>query len=385
MKWIALFLTLFSFTTFAQELEPIINYLRSTPAYMNGNVSFTAGSTLYDESWTTVKILPNKSIGFIFKEDYLEVRPEQGIFVKSGPFRVKIKSVKWTPKGGVVTQSELPADFTGLSRRKVSSEVAEVLSELFGEKLRKANVLLKRVRSQRQIGETMKITKAIVAIFTKSEGMSNIHIPNYRGEIGLNFHPPKPRALNLYGIRIGIKEYDTFRAGINFTGNMEEIYPNSIKFSSIKGIDANTGREWKAMARLVLKNLEINTRGTQIDMHLGATEVVEGILSIAELIARQKNPGASCHQCRDFTSFPSVRLMIEKKMREAILTQVQEQWPLIRQMNVSPRIYAAFRKSESCQLSGLSCVQRCHRTINNFEDRKSCASECGQTTRQCAR
>ncbi len=41
------------------ELEPFINFLRSTPAFMNGEVSFKADSVLYEEGWTIVKMLKN--------------------------------------------------------------------------------------------------------------------------------------------------------------------------------------------------------------------------------------------------------------------------------------------------------------------------------------
>src|SRR5690606_23711723 len=120
MKALFILLALFSFSSFAQELEPVINFLRGTPAYVHGSVSFDSSSTLYDESWTQVKIVPKKRINFTFREDRLEVFPNEAFYVKSHLFRVKIKSVMWTPKTGVVTHSELPADFTGLSRKKVS-------------------------------------------------------------------------------------------------------------------------------------------------------------------------------------------------------------------------------------------------------------------------
>lgn len=383
MKTLILILGLFSFSSFAQELEPVINFLRGTPAYVHGTVSFDAASTLYDENWTQVKIIPRQRISFTFQENRLEVHPESAFYVKSHLFRVKIKSVMWTPKTGVVTHSELPADFTGLSRKKVSAEVAEILEGLFGQKLRVANVLLKRIRSQREMGDTINIVKAIVGLFTKSEEMSEIYIPKYRGDFFLNFRPTKDKAFNLYGMRIGIKANDTVTSGFDFTGDRKGVYPYNGHVTSAKGVDANTGKEWKAMARLVLRELELGNKGSRIEMHLGATEIVQGLLSLAELAAQRRYPGARCQECYDFATFPALRLVIEKQMREAIVKQVDELYPLLSNVNVSRATYNSYKKHESCNLTGISCVQSCNRNINNTDERKQCAQRCQNTANAC--
>lgn len=383
MRLLILIFALLSSSSFAQELEPVINFLRGTPAYVNGEVSFDGASTLYSQGWTSVKIVRGQKIGFTFAENLLEVYPGDAFLVKSNLFTVKIKSVRWTPGVGVVTHSELPADFTGLTRKKVSAEVAEILQDLFGEKLRIANVLLKRIRSQREMGDTMKIVKAIVGLFTQSEGMSDIYIPNYRGNFYLNFRLDKNKAFNLYGMRIGIKGGDTVSSGFDFTGNRNGIYPYNGHITSAKGVDANTGKEWKAMARLVLRDIELGNRGTRIEMHLGATEIVQGLLSLAELAAQRRYPGARCPQCYDLATFPALRLVIEKQMREAIMNQIDDLYPLLSNVNVSRATFNSFRKYESCNLNGLSCVQNCNRNINNTDERKACARRCEQSAHAC--
>lgn len=383
MKILIILLSLLSFNSYSQELEPVINFLRGTPAYVNGSVSFDAPSTLYDESWTTVKIVKNQKIYFTFSENRLEVRPGEAFYVKSNLFRVKIKSVMWTPGTGVVTHSELPADFTGLSRKKVSAEVAEILQSLFGEKLRVANVLLKRIRSQREMGDTMKIVMAIVGLFTKSEGMAKIYIPKYRGDFFLNFRPSKDKAFNLYGMRIGIKNGDTVTSGFDFVGDRRGVYPYNGHVTSAKGVDANTGKKWKAMARLVLRDIELGNRGTKIEMHLGATEIVQGLLSIAELALQRRYPGARCRECYDIATFPALRLVIEKQMREAIVKQMNDLYPLLSKVNVSRATFNSFKKYESCNLTGISCVQNCSRNINNIDERRECAQRCQNTAVAC--
>jgi len=383
MKALLLILSLLSFSSFAQELEPVINFLRGTPAYVNGSVSFDAASKLYDESWTQVSIVKNQKIYFTFSENRLEVRPGDAFYVKSHLFKVKIKSVMWTPGTGVVTHSELPADFTGLSRKKVSDEVAQILEELFGQKLRLANTLLKRIRTQREMGDTINIVKAIVDLFTKSEEMTEIYIPKYRGDFYLNFRPGKDKAFNLYGMRIGIKGGDTVSSGFDFTGDRNGVYPYNGHINSSKGVDANTGKEWKAMARLVLKDIELGNRGTRIDMHLGATEIVQGLLSLAEMAAQRRYPGARCHECYDIATFPALRLTIEKQMREAVLKQVDALKPLLRNVNVSNATFNSFKKYEGCNITGLTCVQNCNRNINNTTERKACALQCERTAGAC--
>lgn len=365
-----------------RELEPFINFLRSTPAFMNGEVRFTADSVLYEEGWTTVKILKNQKIDYSFQEDWLQVRPLNAFFVKYGGMKVKIKSVTWTPKG-VVTESELPADFTGLSRGKVSREVAATLEEIFGPQLKRANELLKRVRRQQTLGQIFDIAKAVVHVFTRSSSTAGVSLPNYRGELGLNFLPPKDRAFNLYGMRVGIRSHDHYRASFRFTGDNNGIYPYSGALDSRRGTDINQGKEFKIMSRLILETVTFDSRGIGLKLNLGASEVLGGIFSAAEELARRRGEDASCPRCHETASFPALRIKIEGWVRTAIMAQVDALWSFLPGFNISPKILASFKRSEGCRTKNLSCLTKCSGSSNNEDDVRACKQRCDTTLRSC--
>lgn len=385
-SFIVLFsLLLFSSVSWAQDLVPFINFLRSTPAFINGTVQFTEDSVLFDDGWTVVKLLKNQPIAFIFKEDYLEVRLQSAFHIKSYKVGVKVEKVSWSPKTGIQTTSAAKVDITGLSSRYVSGKVAEALKDLFEQRIIKANQHLKRVRTQASIGNIFEIAKTIVKIFTASYGSSagNINIPSYRGEIGLNFLPPVNKAFNLYGMRVGIRGNDYYRTGFRFTGNTEGIYPYAVELESRDGVDVNYGKEFKLAARLILKHVSVNRLGTGLEMHLGASQVIGGILSAVERAAQMRDPGARCENCAELATFPSIRVKVEKQVRTAIVTQVKELWPMIQGLNINPKIYSAFNRREQCRITGLNCVDSCSKIANGTDDRKACKEQCERTQNIC--
>ena len=365
------------------DLLPFINFLRTAPAFISGTVYFNADSVLFDDGWTQVKLLANKPIEFTFSENYLEVRAEDAFYIKSYKLRVYVSSVKWTPSSGVTSKSKAPADITGLSSGFVSGKVNEALAKLFEAKLVRANNLLKRIRVQPSFGSIFEIAKAIVKIFTSASDTGGISLPKYRGEIGLNLMPKKEQAFNLYGMRVGIHELDFYNTSFEFTGDNNGIYPHAVKLTSRDGVDINYGKEYKIAARLILKNVRLDSRGTEIEMHLGASQLMQGVLSAIEQAARLREPGVKCPKCQEAASFPAIRLKIEKQVREAIVSQVDDLWPMIRTLNINPQVYTLFKKREACRVTSLTCMQQCNSRSNSDHDQMICKSECTSTLNAC--
>ena len=363
----------------AEPLTTVINFLRSTPAFFDGSVAFKSNAKVFEEGWTKVQINANQAIGFNFKENMIEVYPGNAFDVRCYYLKVKVKYVRWHPTRGFYADAEIPLDITGLSRSSVSATVAQDLEEIFGEKLKRANALLRRVRSMQNIGASMEIVDAIVSIF-KEDG-SGIVLPKYYGETGLNF-TPSAKALQLYGMRVGVKAGDSVRAGFSFNGDELGIYPYSLSVTSSKGIDINEGTTFRQNMRIVFNEIRMDSKGTSIALNLGATETISGILSAVELLAAASGrPIGHCHECYELATLPPIRLMVESKVRSAILAQIDAIWPTLQQMRVTPAIYRGFKKNEACKLTGISCSQECSRGNNSQSCKKSCESKMDQCAR----
>ena len=368
-----------STASWAEPLTPVINFLRSTPAFFDGSVAFKSSAKVFAEGWTTVKINADKHIGFKFKENMIEVYPGDALDIRSYYLKVKVKYVRWHPTRGFYADAELPVDITGLSRSSVSATVAQDLEEIFGEKLKRANALLQRVRTMNSIGVSMEIVDAIVEIF-KEQG-SGVVLPKYYGETGLNF-TPSAKALQLYGMRVGIKAGDTVRTGFSFNGDELGINPYTMSVTSARGIDINEGTTFRQNMRIVFKEIRMDVKGTSIAIDLGATETINGILSAVELLAAASGrPIRRCHECYELATLPPFRMMIESKIRTAILAQIDALWPALQTMRVSPAIYRGFKKNEACKLTGISCSQEC----GSGNDAQSCKRVCESKMNQCAR
>jgi hypothetical protein len=368
-----------STASWAEPLTPVINFLRSTPAFFDGSVAFKSSAKVFEEGWTTVKINANQSIGFKFKENMIEVYPGEALDIRSYYLKVKVKYVRWHPTRGFYADAELPLDITGLSRSSMSATVAQDLEEIFGEKMKRANNILRRVRSLQNIGASMEIVDAIVSIF-KEEG-SGIVLPKYYGETGLNF-TPSAKALQLYGMRVGIKAGDNVRTGFSFNGDEVGIYPHSLSVTSSRGIDINEGATFRQNMRIVFNEIRMDSKGTSIAIDLGATETIAGILSAIEIVAAASGrPMRHCHECYELATLPPIRLMVESKVRSAILAQIDALWPSLQLMHVTPAIFRSFKKNEACKLSGITCSQECSRGSNSQTCKKGCESKMNQCAR----
>ncbi len=364
----------------AQQLTPVINFLRSTPAFFDGTVSFKTNATVFEEGWTKVKINANKGIRFRFKENVIEIHPGDAFDVRCYYLKVKVKYVRWHPVRGFYADASLPIDITGLSRSSVSATVAQDLEEIFGEKLKRANTILQSVRNLQSVGATVEVVDAIVDIF-KEEG-SGVVLPEYYGETGLNFNP-ETKALQLYGMRVGIKGNDNVRAGFSFNGDALGIYPYAMSIRSETGIDINEGTTFRQNMRIVFNEIRMNADGTSIAINLGASETITGILSAIELLAAASGrPVSHCYECYELASLPPFRLAMESQIRTAILSQIDAVWPALQTMNVSPSIYRGFKKNEACKLTGISCSQGCSRAGGNTQ---ACKNSCESKMDQCAR
>lgn len=382
---LSLLTLLFSLSSSAQgdprELIPVIDYMRTTPAWIDGHVAFKGNYKIFEDGTIKLILLKGKTIRFSLKENSLTIYPQDAFSLKYLGFTVKVKEVSWNLKQGFNTKSELPLDITGLSKDYVSRNVAESLERALGEKMKLANMQLYRLRRMKEFGTSISVVKQIVRVFATGNGPP---MPTYYGEAGLTFYPDENKAFGLYGMRVGAKKHDSFRIGFRFNGNERGVYPYSFNSSSSKGIDINHGNKFKQNARIVFSYMEMDKDGTRIEMHLGAAETIGAILTLAEEIARATGkPVQRCHQCYELAHLPPVRLAVEGLFRASIMRQVQAYTPLLHNMNVHPRLITSWKAKESCRISAAESTRQCRLKENGNANIRNCIQKVEQKMNSC--
>ena len=362
----------------AQTLTTAIDYLRSTPATIDGSLSFKSSNKIFEEGHTTVSLNANETIGFTFKENLLEVHPGKALKIRCYGIAVRVNYVRWNPQRGFYADAYLPIDPTGLSSSFVEDTVQKDLEEIFGNKLRRANELIRSVRSQQTIGSTQRMISAVIDIFKSGE--SRFTLPNYQGEAGLHFRPRSDKALNLYGMRVGIKGGDSVRFGFRFNGDRNAIYPYAATFTSAAGVDANEGLQFRQNRRMIIERIDVSSAGADFRLDLGASQTIRGLLSAVELLAAQSGrPVSHCQTCYDLAALTPFRLQLEGQMRQAIVAQIDNLAPMLRNLRVSDQIINAFRNKETCKITNFNCARAC------AADDTRCKNTCSNKLNACMR
>ncbi|MBY0518054.1 MAG: hypothetical protein K2P81_14190 [Bacteriovoracaceae bacterium] len=382
MKWtLILIFSVISIHSYSAPTETVINYLKSTPAWVDGSIRFDSSAPLYSEGMTSMKLMPNRDIGFAFGENFLELYPSSGVELKVGPLNIKVENIRWDRNGGFTVKSKLPGFMFGLGTDYVNKEIKTPLQKMFGEKMRLASDQLRQIRTAKQLSDTNTVMRKIMKIFTTNSPT----LPSSRGEMGLVFAPPQNKVLQLNNLRVGIKAGDRIRAGIGFKIKNDTFQTLSLNVTSNLGIDINEGTEFKNNKRLVFSSLDLSGRGMGIGAHLGASETILGLLVAFEVASVQAGhpPSQACLSCLDLVQLKPVQLIVEQEIREQVLAMIRSQRPQLRAIGVSEATLRAFERRASCQLNGIKCSRECSRKYTSTGQIHACKNKCEDIQADC--
>jgi hypothetical protein len=118
-------------------------------------------------------------------------------------------------------------------------------------------------------------------------------------------------------------------------------------------------------------------------MHIGASETLVGFLAIfqAATATAGQPPGAGCISCIDLIALTPVRLPIEQQIRQEILNMLRTQRASLLAAGVEASTLAAFELNETCQLSGIRCVEQCYNGSTSLVG--TCKRTCNVRLQDC--
>ena len=360
----------------------LLDYFRETPAWIDGKIRFKQSQEL--KKSPKVALLEERDMHFSFGEDFLNLHPAHALKVKRGLFNIEVNSISWSPKNGFKASTDLPVDFFGYGKDYANKKIAEELEKLYGAKMKAASLKLAELRKAKKLTESAEVVKAIGSVFA-SDKTSTTPLPDFSGEIGLTFQPKRDEALMLGNTRIGIKAGDRIRAGVEFNVDKNGFHPEGATLSSQRGIDINEGSEFKMNKRLVFNHLSMNDSGTNLNMHLGASETIVGIIALAQLVSQSAGlpPSGSCSSCEELIMLDPFRIPIEIKIREELKELVDLHRVELLRAGVTEMTLNNFLDQETCQLNGLICARECQLKTDRVS-RETCLRSCQGKLQLCS-
>lgn len=384
MLRVILTISLLMVTSVGRANAPVVkllDYFRETPAWIDGKIRFKQSQEL--KKSPKVALLEERDLHFSFGEDFLNLHPAHALKVKWGLFNITVNSISWSPKHGFRASTDLPVDFFGYGKDYANKKIAEELEKLYGAKMKAASLKLAELRKAKKLTESAEVVKAIGSVFATGK-TSSTPLPDFSGEIGLTFQPNREEALMLGNTRIGIKAGDRIRAAVEFNVDKNGFHPQAASLSSQRGIDINEGSEFKMNKRIVFNHLSINDSGTNLNMHLGASETIVGIIALAQLVTQSAGlpPSGGCVSCEELIMLDPFRIPIEIKIREELKELVAIHRTELLRTGVTETTLNNFLAQETCQLNGLICARECQLKTDKGS-RDSCLRSCQDKLRLC--
>lgn len=360
----------------------LIDYLRETPAWIDGRIRFKQAQEL--KKSPQVALLEERDMHFSFGEDFLNLQPSHALKVKWGIFNIEVKNISWSPTTGFKATTDLPVDFFGYGKDYANKKIAEELEKLYGAKMKAASLKLTELRKAKKLTESAEVVKAIGSVFATGK-TSSTPLPDFSGEIGLTFQPNREEALMLGNTRIGIKAGDRIRAAVEFNVDKNGFHPQAASLSSQRGIDINEGNEFKMNKRIVFNHLSLNDSGTNLNMHLGASETLVGIIALAQLVTQSAGlpPSGGCVSCEELIMLDPFRIPIEIKIRQELKELIDVHRPELLRAGVTETTIKSFLAQETCQLNGLICARECQLKTDRGS-RDTCLKSCQDKMKLCS-
>lgn len=325
----------------AAPIETVVDYLRTTPANVTGNLRVAAPMELYSSGFTGVRIIPSKimddDINFAFSEAHLQLRSSKAMRVVIGGISFTIRELSYDRRSGKFkVRVNTPL---GIGAGLINQKIQATLEKSYKPKLERAFAQLSSMRTQRSLGDANNVLQSILGIFT--EGQEGKHMPTVTGNISLNFNPPQNKRLGLELLRADIHAGDQISAAVDFVYQNKNFVINNLNFTSNQGIRITPGNtSIPEFANILLRGMNIGRNGVQMEYDIGAEEMIAGFTVLIQMIdAYTTGPGRSCRDC--VTRLNQIRQGLDGRLQQEIAKVIRSYRPQLLAAGANPRLLNA--------------------------------------------
>jgi hypothetical protein len=376
------------------SMTPLVDHLRTLPAQVHGEVFLKSQVPIMDNNQARVSIRPNRNIFFGFDEDKVNVNLSDAInmCVKTsldfvdGCLQVDLQRVSWTPEQGFKVELEMASyDIFGMYAAGTREALETSLNEKYNGKMSQAMTEVKILRHSKDIGEANDVARALGEVFSVSSGSGPA--VDFGGRVSLSFQqpvvnpPPTPDVpIQIGDYRIGIEHGDRVTASLSFDRTGDALRIERFRLASSRGINLSQGTQYEQDMRIVFHELEVDADGTELAIHLGATETIQSLAGLIEVIAvaAGASPSRKCDLC-EFAKLPAFTSEADLALRRAILNLVKEKQLDLLNYGVSQDTLDLFLRLEGCNVEALACQVPCYLS----DTVQACMDNCAENFQMC--
>lgn len=376
------------------NISPLVDHLRTLPAEVRGEVFVKSRVPIMDNDKARVSLRPDRNIYFGFDENRVNVNLTGALnmCVKTvfdlvdGCLQVNVRHVSWTPEKGFKADLEMASyDLFGAYADGTREELEKSLNERYGAKMNQAIGHVRQFRQSKNLNEAHQVARALGAVF--SEGGNGGPDVDFGGRVGLNFHQPPPNPLvgtdtpvQIGDYRVGIKHGDDIDVSASFYKNSNGLHIERFDLRSERGINLSEGTEYEQNMRIILHRLAIDADGSDISLHLGASETIVGLAQLIEVVSQSGGapPSQTCALC-EIAELPQFTSEADLNMRRAVFNLVRDNRAALLEFGVSANTIELFMQIEQCKINALTCQMPC----SIADDRQACVTSCAETYRTC--
>jgi hypothetical protein len=376
------------------NIKPLVDHLRTLPAEVRGEVFVKSRVPIVDNNEARVSLRPDRNISFGFDEDEVNVNltgalnmcVKTALDLVDGCLQVDVQHVSWTAEKGFEAQLEMASyDVFGAFASGTKEALEKTLNDRFGTKMKQASAQVKKFRQSKDLGEAQQVAQAIGSVF--ADGSSAGPAVDFGGRVGLSFRQPTPNPVigkdhpvQIGDYRIGIKHGDTIDASASFFKNSDGLHIQRFELSSQEGINLSEGTEYEPDMRIILHKLALDADGSDVSLHLGASETIAGLAALLEIVNQGAGapPSQTCALC-EIAELPQFTSEADLSMRQAVFNLVRDNRAALLEYGVSANTLDLFFQRETCKIAAMTCQQPC----DVASSREQCVTSCAETYRTC--
>ncbi len=347
-----------------------------------------------DDDEARISIRPDRNIHFGFNENRVNVNLAGALnmCVKTvfdpvdGCLQVDVRHVSWTPEGGFKAQLEMASyDFFGKIAARTKAKLESQLNQKYNTRMIQAMAHVRSFRQSKNLSEAHEVAQAIGAVFATGE--SGAPAIDFGGRVGLSFEQPYPNPVvgrdhpvQIGDYRVGLKHGDRIDASASFYKNSDGLHIQRFELRSEQGINLSEGTNYEHDRRIILHRLAIDADGSDISLHLGASETIMGLAQLVEIVGTSGGapPSQTCTLC-EIAELPAFTSEADLNMRRAVFNLVRDHQAALREYGVSADTLRLFFSIEQCKIDAMTCQMPCSVTDN----RQQCLTSCAETYRTC--
>jgi hypothetical protein len=332
MKYLFLFLLVISSTpTFAQiggtmSVGPFVDYLRTAPVEVAGQITAdTTEMVAHPNFGTWANINKGKSIDFSFSETALRIQTNGGITIKVGYIPFKVRSITVDKNGKFTVDAGM-----------ISGPVRQALEDQYKAKMVQAFRELTAMRQKRSLTDANDTITKILNIFSPKAGKSDEKVPNFTGNLALNFRTREERSLSLGLAMMDLKKGQSLQAGIDFrTTGKSGFTILGMFMNAPEGVQFRPGnsRDKKTIASATVKNVCMGRASCfpyatdfNVEYTTGPEEAATGVAILANLILAQAGNLGSAAHCGDEVQIKLIRNIIDRRVNGEMVRLIKENY-----------------------------------------------------------